>query len=112
MLPKNQRLNLKKDFKWVAQGQKKESAHFKLFFRLGENLTPLVGIAISSKSFPKAHDRARAKRRVAQAARLIYQNLPRGLNLVIMPRVSVFEQSPDSLAEQITDHVKGFYKTY
>lgn len=106
MLPKTQRLNLKKDFKWVAQGQKKESVHFKLFFRLGENLTPLVGIAISSKSFPKAHDRSRAKRRIAQAARLIYQNLPRGLNLVIMPKASALDQDINELTYELEEALR------
>lgn len=103
MLPKHKRLNLKKDFKWVAQGERKETVNLKVFFRFGDNSIPKVGIAVSKANFAKAHDRNRAKRIISEAVREIYQSLPKDTNLVIIPKVSVFEQSPDpdSLAAQI-----------
>lgn len=106
MLPKKARLNLKTDFQWVSQGQKKDTPHFKLFFRLGQNPSPLIGIAISSSIFPKAHDRSSVKRIIAYASRLIYQNLPRGLNLVIMPKASVFEQDINKLTYELEEALR------
>lgn len=108
MLPKHQRLNLKKSFTFVAGGRKRETAHLKLFFRTGVNEFPLVGIALAKKSFSKAHDRNRAKRLTAAAIQLVYPDLIRNLNLVIMPKRGVLEVSSDEIGEELTG-VKDLY---
>lgn len=90
MLPKSQRLNLKKDFKWVASGGKSIDTKFlKLFIRMGENSSPRIGIALSSKTFKKAHERNRAKRLVAQAFQSTIYHLPSTINIVALPKAGV-----------------------
>lgn len=89
MLPKSQRLNLKKDFKWVASGKKLESKYLKLFIREGENQTARIGIALSSKNFKKATDRNRAKRVTSQAFQSLYLNLPNNTNIVALPKTGM-----------------------
>lgn len=101
MLPKKKRLNLKQDFKWVAQGERKETINLKVFFRFRNNSTAKVGVAVAKANFAKAHDRNRAKRIISEVVREIYQSLPKDINLVIIPKVSVLKQSQDSLAAQI-----------
>ena len=91
MLPKSQRLNLKKDFKWVASGRKLETKYLKLFIKLGENEKPRIGIALSSKNFKKATDRNRAKRVTAQAFQSIYSTLPNNINIVALPKIGVLD---------------------
>lgn len=89
MLPKPQRLNLKKDFKWVAAGKKLETKYLKLFFKSGDNHLPRLGIALSSKVFKKATDRNRARRLVSVAFESLYQYLPKDINIVALPKVGV-----------------------
>ncbi|MBI3103475.1 ribonuclease P protein component [Candidatus Daviesbacteria bacterium] len=89
MLPKSQRLNLKTDFKWVASGKKIESRYLKLFIRWGENKTPRVGIAVSSRIFKKATERNRVKRLVSQAVQSIIHDLPSTINIVALPKQSI-----------------------
>lgn len=89
MLPKSQRLNLKKDFKRVAAGKKIESKLLKIFIRLGDNKHPLVGIATSSKTFKKAHFRNRARRVISTAFEVLYQRLPQNINIVALPKQGV-----------------------
>lgn len=89
MLPKSQRLNLKKDFKWVAMGKKVESKYLKLYIRMGENNNPRVGIALSSKTFRKATDRNRAKRLVSQAFQSTTYHLPPTINIVALPKPGI-----------------------
>lgn len=86
MLPKSSRLNLKKDFKWVASGKKVESKFCRLFIRMGENDKPGVGIATSSSVFKKASDRNRARRLVSTAFQSLYSLLPPHLNIVALPK--------------------------
>lgn len=76
MLPKSQRLNLKKDFKWVAAGKRIESKFLTLFIKTNDNVFPKIGIATSGKVFKKAHQRNRARRLVSQAFQAIYTKLP------------------------------------
>ncbi len=100
MLAKSKRLNLKKDFKWVASGKKIESRYLKLFIRLGENNTPRVGIAVSSRTFKKATERNRAKRLVAQAFQSTIYHLPSTINIVALPKKAILEvKSGDVLLE-------------
>ena len=89
MLPKPQRLNLKKDFKWVASGKKIESKFLKLFLRVGENTSPRIGIALSSKNFKKAVDRNRARRITSKAFEVLYKSLPQTINIVALPKAGV-----------------------
>jgi ribonuclease P protein component len=101
MLPKSRRLNLKKDFKWVVQGRKKETESFKLFFRPGNNLFPKIGVAISKGYFKKSHERVQAKRQSFSAVKSIYQFLPNNLNLVIMPKSAILKREQSSLIEEL-----------
>ncbi len=102
MLPKNRRLNLKKDFKWVVQGRKKETESFKLFFRSGNNKYPKIGIAISKGYFRKSHERVLAKRRSFHAIKPAYESLPNNLNLVIMPKTPILKKDMKSLMEELS----------
>ncbi len=90
MLPRSQRLNLKKDFKWVTAGGKVVDTKFlKLFIRIGENINPRIGIALSSKNFKKAHERNRAKRLVSQAFQSTIYHLPSTINIVALPKTGI-----------------------
>ncbi len=91
MLPKPQRLNLKKDFKWVAAGKKLETKYLKLFIKMGNNEFPKVGVAVSSKVFKKATDRNKAKRVVSAAFGSLYSSLPSAINIVALPKAGVIE---------------------
>lgn len=91
MLEKSKRLNLKTDFKWVASGKKIETKFARLFIKMGDNLNPRIGIAVSSKTFKKATDRNRAKRLVAQALQSTYYRLPTTVNIVALPKQGVLE---------------------
>lgn len=104
MLSKDKRLNLKKDFKWVAAGKKLETKYLKLFVRLGDNHPPdggpKVGIAISSKSFKKATERNRARRITSAVFEVLYPRLPQTLNIVALPKSGINEvKSKDVLLD-------------
>lgn len=113
MLPKSQRLNLKKDFKWVVAGKKLEitrpsfgGKYLKLFFRNGENNIARIGIANSSKTFKKATDRNRARRLVSQAFQTIYSSLPNNINIVVLPKVGVLSVKSDDLLLELEEKLK------
>lgn len=89
MLPKPQRLNLKKDFKWIASGKKLESGILKIFIKSGENEYPRVGIAVPSKIFAKATDRNRAKRLTSSAFEALYTALPKSVNILALPKAGI-----------------------
>lgn len=92
MLPKSKRLNLKKDFKWVAAGKKLETKYLKLFVKHGDPSTssgPKVGIALSPKTFKKATERNRAKRLIAEAFHNTYYLLPATINIVALPKSGI-----------------------
>lgn len=108
MLAKSKRLNLKKSFKWVAQGRSIQTKNLKLMFRDGENSSALVGIALSGSQFKKAHDRNRARRLTSKAIEELYPQLPKGVNLVIIPRAGVLETKIDLLKKEIED-VKALF---
>ena len=86
MLSKDKRLNLKKDFKWVAAGKKLETRYLKLFVRFGENAIPKIGVAVTTKFFRRATDRNRAKRLVFAAFEPLYMKLPNNINIVALPK--------------------------
>lgn len=89
MLPKPQRLNLKKDFKWVASGKKTESRYLKIFIQFGQNEIPKVGIAVSSKSFKKATERNRVRRVTSAAFESLYPSLPKEVNILALPKAGI-----------------------
>ena len=89
MLPKLSRLNLRKDFKWVASGKKLETKYLKLFLKEGEDNLARVGIATSSKSFKKAYERNRARRLASSAFEALYHQLPTDISIVALPKVSI-----------------------
>ena len=100
MLSKDKRLNLKKDFKWVAAGRKLESQYLTLFLRYGENTKARVGIAVSSKVFKKATERNRARRLVSQAFQSTISQLPSTVNMVALPKQGVLDvKSTDVLLD-------------
>lgn len=107
MLPKSQRLNLKKDFKWVSAGKSLGTTrpssggkYLKLFIRFGENTQPKIGIALSGKNFKKAVDRNRARRLVATAFQALYSSLPSSINIVALPKPGVLSvKSGDVLSD-------------
>lgn len=109
MLPKNARLNLSKAFKWVVSGQKKETTSLKIWFKEGENLTPLVGVAVSGQYFKKAVLRNKARRLAAKAISLLYSDLRNNLNLVIMPKQTIFESNLENLKKELIN-VKEIFK--
>ena|SRR5258708_17206727 len=108
MLPKSKRLNLKKNFKFVADGRKIYTQSFKIFYRLGENPQPLIGVAVSKSNFNKAHDRNKAKRLAFQAVEKVYERLLKNLNLVIMPNSKVLSESVDQLIREL-ENAKDLY---
>lgn len=110
MLPKSARLNLKYSFKKVSSGKRAETAHLKIMYIFEGDNPPLVGVAISSKSFKKAVERNKAKRVVFGAAALRYSELQRGLNLVIMPKPTVLESNVEAIAKEL-DEVKVLFST-
>ncbi len=91
MLPKEFRLDLGKDFKWVASGKKTETKFAKLFTKLGENVSPRAGVALSGKVFKKAHERNRARRLISTALQYLYLKLPKNINILVLPKYSVLE---------------------
>lgn len=101
MLPKDKRLNLKKDFKWVASGQKAENDLTKLFFKFGENPFPLVGIAVSSAVFKKAVDRNRARRLISTGIENFYRQLTPGVNIVLLPKSGVLNVSSNEVISSL-----------
>lgn len=111
MLPKPKRLNLKKDFKWVAAGKKLETKYLKLFVRLGDNHPPAggpkIGIATSSKSFKKATERNRARRIASGAFEVLYSKLPKSINIVALPKSGINEVKSDKVLLDLEERLKN-----
>lgn len=108
MLPKNKRLNLRTNFSWIVKGKKTETKHFRVFFRIGTNTHPLVGVAIKTSFFKKAYERNLAKRIALTVLGIIYDKLPNAQNLVIMPKERLDEVSVEALTEEV-DGIKALY---
>lgn len=108
MLPKSKRLNLRHDFKSIAAGKKIETPNFKFFYLFRAettNINPLVGISLSKKHFKEAHDRNKARRFSSRVIEKLYNSLPSSLNLVIMPKTPILDQSEQSLIKEVSDVV-------
>lgn len=100
MLPKHQRLNLNKDFKWVAAGKRLETKYLKLFIKTADNKFPKIGIATSSKIFKKASARNKARRLTSAALELLYHQLPKDINILALPKAGVINvKSTDVLSD-------------
>jgi ribonuclease P protein component len=101
MLPKSNRLNLKKDFKWVASGRKTELPSLKLFLREGSNSTPRIGIATSSKVFKEAVDRNRSRRLISKGFENLIETLPSSINIVALPKAGILDKSSDEITKEL-----------
>lgn len=106
MLSKDKRLNLKKDFKWVAAGKKLETKYLKLFIKLGDNEMSRVGIALSGKVFPKANERNRARRLVSASFEALYSRLPPTINIVALPKTGVTKVKSGDVLLDLEDILK------
>lgn len=106
MLPKEDRLNLKTDFKWVASGKKLESKYLKVFLKTGDNQKPRIGIAVSSKSFKKATDRNRARRLTSTAIESVYAKLPVSINILALPKANAIEVKSQDITLDLEEVLK------
>lgn len=106
MLRKNIRLNLKKDFRWVASGKKIETKLVKLFIKNGDNSTARIGIAVSTSLFKKATDRNRAKRILSAAFEKLYQRLPENINIIALPKRGYLDVKSDDLTLELETALK------
>ena len=107
MLPRSHRLNLKKDFKWVAAGKKIETKFLKLFIKTGDNTLPRIGIAVSAKVLKNATDRNRAKRLISQAFQSTYYQLPITINIVALPKSGVIKVKSDEVSKDLESALKN-----
>jgi len=108
MLPKKQRLNLKTNFRWVASGKSTTSPYFKIFYRFGENDEPKAAVSLVSAQFKKATQRSAAKRICFSLVSSVYNQLPKSVNLVIMPRVQILETDYSILNQTFTNAISNF----
>lgn len=100
MLSKDSRLNLSKDFKWVAAGKRLETKFLKIFIKYGDNKIPKVGIATSSKTFKKATERNKARRLTSAVFEELYPILPSAINILVLPKAGLINvKSTDVLDE-------------
>ena len=106
MLPRSQRLNLKKDFKWVAAGKKIDSQYAKLFIRKGDNSSPRIGIATSSSQFKKATERNRARRLMSAALEPLYAKLPKSINIIALPKQSILDVKSGNVLLDVEENLK------
>ena len=109
MLPKSKRLNLSKDFRFVAAGVKVSTANFRVMYRFSGEAEPLVGVALSKQNFKRAVDRNRAKRLSFEVLGKIYPSLKDGLNLVIMPKAQIFSSDIEELTKELKK-INDIYK--
>lgn len=103
MLSKSKRLNLKKDFKWVAQGKSVSDTIVKLMIRFGDNQFPKVGIAVSSQTFKKAVKRNRARRLISKGFEILYDKLPGKINIIALPRAAILEKDANKVQKQLEE---------
>lgn len=106
MLSKDKRLDLKKDFKWVSSGKKIESGFVRLFIKMGDNIWPRIGIAVSGKVFKKATQRNRARRLISASFESLYPHLPKSINIVALPKSGVLNVK----SEEVLTDLKTFLK--
>lgn len=105
MLDKSHRLNLKENFRWAVSGKSKTASHFKIFYKYGQNTEPRIGVSITSSQFKKAVLRNQAKRLMFRVAQESLSQLPKNINLVIMPRAQILETEFESLLRDFQNAV-------
>src|SRR3989344_8932024 len=102
MLPKGHRLNLRTGYRWVSSGKRIESDLLKLRLKYQDrNLEPIIGIAVPSKVFRKAYQRNRVKRLVSGAFEKLYPRLTKGIYILALPKVRVFEVQSVEVEEDL-----------
>lgn len=106
MLPKLSRLNLKKNFEYVASGKKLETKYLKLFVKTGSPKRPKIGIALSPKVFKKAVLRNRARRLTSAAFEGLYFRLPQGINMIALPKKGVLDVKSDDVLFDLKEKLK------
>lgn len=99
MLSKDKRLNLKRDFQWVASGEKISSDYIKLFYRLTDTDQAMVGIAVSSSIFKKAVHRNRARRLVSKAFEVLYPSLLKQIKIIALPKEDILKLKSEEFLE-------------
>src|SRR3989344_4369653 len=110
MLPRLKRLNLKKDFKWVASGQKVETKYLKIFIKLGDNQMFRVGIAVSGKNFKKASERNKVRRQVSGVFETLYLSLLPGINIVALPKMSIIGVKSQDVLLDLKEGLRNMLK--
>lgn len=110
MLPKLQRLNLKKDFKYVASGKKIEGKYLKIFIRVGTNTSPRIGIATSTKVFKNASQRNRARRLTSAAFQTTNYQLPTTINIVALPKAAILLVKSSDVRKDVESSLKDYVK--
>lgn len=91
MLNKSLRLNLPSDFyKLKKYGNKINSKYFNFVYLNNENSLK-IGIVISKKISPKAHNRNRIKRIVRALTKDLLESFPKNIKVVIYPKINVLE---------------------
>lgn len=110
MLARSKRLNLKKDFKWVAAGKKIETKFATLYIKTGDNVSPRIGIALSSKRLKQATQRNRAKRLLSQAFQSAYYQLPAAINIVALPKAGVIKVKSEEVLLDLEQALKEVRK--
>lgn len=102
MLSRFKRLNLNKEFSYVSKGKKLEVSLVKLFYREAEGLTK-IGISVSSKVFPLAVERNRARRLVSWGLEQIHSRLKDNLKIIVMPKKDILNKSSIEVEKEISD---------
>lgn len=106
MLPRPQRLNLKKDYKWASTGQVIQTSFGRLTLKYGDNNLPRVGITTSSKIFKKAYLRNRARRVLSRAFEDLIDQLPASINILALPNIRVLEVKSTELILRLKEELK------
>ncbi len=106
MLPKPSRLNLKQSFKWVRSGRSYDNKYARIFLRMGENTFPKVGISTSSKVFKQAVDRNRSRRLLSKAIEMLYPNLPKNINIILLPKSEIIEATSNQVYTSLKETLR------
>jgi ribonuclease P protein component len=100
---RNQRLRRPEQFGRVRR-EGKSWAHPLLILNAGRNRTGRTRCGfVVSKQLGKAHDRNRAKRRIREAVRLVYDHIPPGWDLVFVVRTPVLAAPFDAIRRAVYD---------
>ena len=102
MLPKAKRLTKKKDFmKLAVQGRSIFGPFATLRARQAANSDTRVAFITSTKVFKKAVDRNRAKRRMREVVRLVWPDLPPGMQLLFVLKPESKDADHAKLVEEV-----------